>query len=147
MNYYLGIDVSKGYADLILLDSQKNIVEKNFQLDDTSQGHNQLSDLIRNFFSRHPKDTLYAAVESTGGYENNWLNTLQNLQTQFNLFAARLNPKGVHHNSIAGMKRIITDKVSAQNIAEYMINHPEKINLIFLVFTQNINKAGMVRGE
>jgi len=45
------------------------------------------------------------------------------------------------------MKRIITDKVSAQNIAEYMINHPEKINLIFLVFTQNINKAGMVRGE
>ena len=129
MNYYLGIDVSKGYADLILLDSQKNIIEKNFQLDDTFQGHNQLSDLISNFFSKHSKDILYASVESTGGYENNWLNTLQKLQTQFNLFAVRLNPKGVHHNSIAGMKRIITDKVSAQNIAEYMINHPEKINL------------------
>jgi hypothetical protein len=40
--YFLGIDVSKGYADFILLDNNKNIIEKNFQLDDIFDGHNQL---------------------------------------------------------------------------------------------------------
>ncbi|HYA13432.1 MAG TPA: hypothetical protein VEF33_03735 [Syntrophales bacterium] len=34
-NYYLGSDVSKGYADFVILDAHKQIVEPNFQLDDT----------------------------------------------------------------------------------------------------------------
>jgi transposase len=128
MNYYLGIDVSKGYADLVLLDEHKTVVEKNFQLDDTFQGHHLLFIFVQDFFSTYPDATLYAAVESTGGYENNWLNTLQNFQAHFNIFAGRLNPKGVHHHSIAGMNRIITDRVSARTIAEYLITHPEKVS-------------------
>lgn len=34
-NYYMGIDVSKGYADFVILDTSKTIVEPNFQLDNT----------------------------------------------------------------------------------------------------------------
>lgn len=40
-NYYLGIDVSKGYADFTILNQKKEVVEDNFQLDDTFEGHNQ----------------------------------------------------------------------------------------------------------
>ena len=32
--YFLGIDASKGYADFVLLDSKKRIVEENFSQGD-----------------------------------------------------------------------------------------------------------------
>ena len=127
-SYYLGIDVSKGYADFVLIDSQKQISEKNFQLDDTFDGHQKLFQFLESFFEGHPDATVYAAVESTGGYENNWFHALNKFQEYFNLKVARLNPKGIYHNNQASLKRIITDKVSAKTIAEYLINYPEKVN-------------------
>ena len=39
MDPFLGVDVSKGYADFTLLDPDKNQLEKVFQLDDTRKGH------------------------------------------------------------------------------------------------------------
>ena len=36
-NYYLGVDVSKGYADFVMLDDKKQPIEENFQLDDTGK--------------------------------------------------------------------------------------------------------------
>ena len=39
MNYYLGIDVSKGYADFVIINDKKKTVLDNFQLDDTFDGH------------------------------------------------------------------------------------------------------------
>ena len=71
---------------------------------------------------------IYAAVESTGGYENNWFNSLIKFQGTLNIRTARLNPLGVNANSKAGLKRIVTDKISAQNVAEYLIAHPEKVS-------------------
>jgi transposase len=44
-----------------------------------------------------------------------------------NIQTARLNPLGVMHNSKADLKRNTTDKISAQNIAEYLVAHPEKV--------------------
>jgi transposase len=127
MKFFLGIDVSKGYADFALLDEHKNLIEKNFQLDDTFQGHNALCEFIRSLFAKFPDATIYAAVESTGGYENNWLNVLKRLQNYYPLSSARLNAKGVFHNTKASLKRVVTDKVSAQSIAEYLISYPEKV--------------------
>ena len=40
--FYLGIDVSKGYADFVLLNANKNPVMEPFQLDDTAEGHSLL---------------------------------------------------------------------------------------------------------
>lgn len=127
-SYYLGIDVSKGYADFVILNSQKQPVEESFQLDDTFEGHCLLYRHLCRFAEDHPESLIHAAVESTGGYENNWLNTLIKFQSSLNLKAARLNPLGVNANSRADLKRITTDKISAFSIAEYLIAHSEKVS-------------------
>lgn len=125
--YYLGIDVSKGYADFVFIDSKKNEVQPNFQLDDTFSGHNTLHQRICSFVKNHPDSQIHAAVESTGGYENNWLNSLSRWQAQLPIQVARLNPLGVSANSKANLSRNITDALSAKNVAEYMIAHPRKV--------------------
>ena len=124
---YLGIDVSKGYADFILLDNRKNIIEKHFQLPDTLEGRKALHTLIEGWLKKGLK-VLYCGVESTGGYENNWYNMLKGMSVRFNLKAARLNPKAVKAVSDAALRRTITDAVSAENIAVYLIAFPEKIH-------------------
>lgn len=125
--YFLGGDVSKGYSDFVILNSQKQRVEKNFQLDDTIAGHSLLYNRLLSFFEEHPGAELCAAVESTGGYENNWYNALHKFQSSLHIKTARLNPAGVCKNNEAGLKRVITDKISAQGVAEYLITHPEKV--------------------
>ena len=127
-NYYLGIDVSKGYADFIILDQKKNCVEKCFQIDDTFTGHNQFYKFLSDFFESNPDSHIYAAVESTGGYENNWYNNLNQWQANLPLSVARVNPYGVNYNGKATLARIVTDKQSAKNIADYMISHSEKVD-------------------
>lgn len=126
--YYLGGDASKGYADFVILDANKQVMIENFQLDDTHEGHCKLYETIELFFHDHPDGTLHAAVESTGGYENNWYRFFIDLSSCFAVKFARLNPLGVSKNMEAGLKRNITDKVSAKSIAEYLITHAEKIN-------------------
>jgi transposase len=126
-NYYLGGDVSKGYSDFVILDQNKEVVEPNFQLDDTFEGHRKLHHVLETFFSTHPNCQLLAAVESTGSYENNWIKCLLNCASEFQIKVARLNPFGVSHNSKADMKRNQTDKISAKDVAQYLIAHPEKI--------------------
>lgn len=126
-NFYLGIDVSKGYADFIILDENKKVVEDNFQLDDTFEGHNQLFRVLSGLLAKYPDSNLFAAVESTGGYENNWLKFLSKCQSKLKLSVARVNPFGVSYNSKASLNRITTDKQSAKNVAEYLISHPEKV--------------------
>jgi transposase len=125
--FYLGLDVSKGYADFMIVDRRKKQVVKGFQLDDTFDGHNRLYDILNRFLASHPDSMLFAAMESTGGYENNWYNSLQQFQGSLNIQTARLNPLGVSHNSKADLKKNITDKISAANVAEYLVSHPEKV--------------------
>lgn len=126
--FYLGIDASKGYADFIIVNNQKKVIVESFQLDDTFEGHCFLYELLLNLLADHPESTIYAGIESTGGYENNWYNALLAFQGSLNLQTARLNPLGVYHNSKADMKRNVTDKISAQSVAEYIIAHPEKVS-------------------
>ena len=78
--------------------------------------------------AKHDEATLFAGMESTGGYENNWYHSLIQFQGSLNIQTARLNPLGVMHNSKAQLKKNTTDKISAQNIAEYLVAHPEKVN-------------------
>jgi transposase len=127
MNYYLGGDVSKGYADFVILNFEKTVIENNFQLDDTNDGHGKLYELLLDFFKKYPSAHIYASVESTGGYENNWYNFLCKCKCELQLSVARLNPVGVHHNLKASMNRNITDKISACAIAEYLLSHGDKI--------------------
>ena len=88
--------------------------------------------------AKHDDAILFAGMESTGGYENNWYHALIQFQGSLNIQTARLNPLGVMHNSKAELKKNTTDKISAQNIAEYLVAHPEKV-----VYQQEDNLAGL----
>lgn len=136
--FYIGIDVSKGYADFMIINSKKHSVVQGFQLDDTFDGHRSLYNLLDRFLAEYPNSTLFAGMESTGGYENNWYNSLIEFQGSLNIQTARLNPLGVMHNSKADLKKNTTDKISAQNVAEYLIAHPEKV-----VYQQDDQLAGL----
>jgi transposase len=125
-NAFLGIDVSKGYADFTLLDKDKRPMEEPFQLQDNSEGRKQLKKVVTNWFSKGIT-TLFCGVESTGGYENNWYQYIANLSKDFNLHVARLNARGVKAVGDASLKRTITDTVSAENIAIYLMSFPEKV--------------------
>ena len=123
---FLGIDVSKGYADFILLDEDKQVLEESFQLDDNKAGREQLSELFDPWFDSGIEE-LYCAVESTGGYENNWYEYLRRTSFEKNVKVARLNPKGVKAAGEAALIRTVTDAVSAESIAGYLISFPEKV--------------------
>src|SRR5678809_1061054 len=110
-NGFLGIDVSKGYADFLLLDQRKQVMEESFQLQDNKAGRGQLGELIAKWVSVG-LETLYCGVESTGGYENNWYYYLKALSQNLNIKVARLNAKAVKAVSDASLKRTITDAVS-----------------------------------
>ncbi len=124
---YIGCDVSKGYADFCILNENKELLVKDFQLDDTDRGHSKLKSIIKDVFNKTPDIEICSAVESTGGYENNWYNTLKKLSESYNLKITRLNPWGVNLNQKAGLKRNVTDAISAFNIAEYIIDHSDNV--------------------
>jgi len=126
---YLGIDVSKGYSDFITLQSDKEVVERAFRLYDVAEGQQQLGKIIDGLFKKG-FEQIYCGVESTGGYENNWLNYLQEVGKSKAISVARINPKGVKSLGEAGLTRTITDSVSAQNIALYLIDFHHKIHYL-----------------
>jgi transposase len=126
---YLGIDVSKGYSDFLILNSSKEVVEPPFRLYDVVEGQQQLGKILDGLF-RKGFEQIYCGVESTGGYENNWVNYLQELGKTKAVQIARINPKGVKSLGEAALTRTITDSVSAQNIAFYLIDFHHKIHYL-----------------
>ncbi len=125
---YLGIDVSKGYSDFVLVSSSREVLEDAFQLNDNQQGHVTLLNLLKRFRTKHDLSGINAVLESTGGYENNWHTYLKNEGHWANVRIGRVNPYGVKHDGIAGMERTTTDATSARRIALYALNHPGKVN-------------------
>ncbi len=127
MFYYLGLDVSKGYADFAILNERMQPLVQSFQLDDTPNGHSHLGEFIHELFEKNPDLILYAGAESTGGYENNWLDCFKKLQRCYQIKVARINPKGIHHHQKAKLNRTITDPISARLIAEYLFSYKDII--------------------
>lgn len=128
MKGYLGIDVSKGYADFTLLNTQKKQLEEVFQLDDTRAGHNSLKKQLQRVISDHQLTQVFCAVESTGGFENNWYQSLTEWSKIMPVSVARLNPSGVKNNTHAELNRNVTDALSSRYIAEYIVSHEDAIN-------------------
>jgi transposase len=126
---YVGIDCSKGYADLIAFDSNKEIEESTFRLYDANEGYQQFQSLINKWLGLGYHQ-IYCGVESTGGYENNWVNYLQQVGNGSPVQIARLNPKGVKSLGEARLTRTITDSVSAENIALYLMDHSDKVHYL-----------------
>jgi transposase len=119
---YLGIDVSKGYADFVLLNSKQEYLEPLFQLDDNASGHQQLKLLLKKYCCENPDVEIFCGLESTGGYERNWYNFLFTLCQDLPLKIALLNPVVIKGISKTALNRTITDEVSAFNIGLYLMS-------------------------
>lgn len=124
---FLGIDASKGYADFALMNVALELSEPCFQLDDTNSGHEKLREIIETYFLSNPEMILYCGIESTGGYERNWLNYLLSLGVRFKMKSTLINPALVKGISKAALNRSITDETSAVNVALYLANFKSKI--------------------
>lgn len=128
---FVGIDVSKGYADFYIINEFKNLLEPGFQLDDNLEGYQKLKAILIEY--RHEGyDIMYCACESTGGYEDCWLKELVGLSMELTLKVSRVNPKAVKGMGDAALKRTITDQVSAENIANYLVVFHEKLEYLSL---------------
>lgn len=128
MDAYLGIDVSKGYADFSPLDESKSELDAPFQLDDTMEGHLALKEWIESTTKKLGITRIYAAVESTGGFENNWFSFIVRLGQSFPIKISRLNPSVVKNAALANLKGQVTDAMSAKNIATYLIRYHEQVS-------------------
>jgi hypothetical protein len=126
--FYMGCDVSKGYADFIVLDENENIIEPVFQFDDMHEEHSALADYLSRFFQNHENAEFYVGMENTGGYENNWYGMLLRLKEVYKLKVTRLNPLAVKKHHEAAMRRNVTDDISAYNVASFLIAYRNKIN-------------------
>jgi transposase len=149
---FLALDVSKGYADFVLWDQQGNCMEPAFKLMDNKEGHLQVKQLVKDFMKHYEFDEIYVGMESTGGYENNWFLLFKSMQGEDVRQVMRINPKAVKAMGTARMVRTITDAVSAENIAQYMLSFVKDNKTIYKqdnqfrtvrhvsAWTRNINK-------
>lgn len=128
MNAYLGIDVSKGYSDFLLLDENFEKLEDAFQLDDTVRGHKTLEGWLDTQIKKHGISRVDAAVESTGGFENNWFSLVFRLSERMPVRISRLNPSVIKNAAKADLNVQSTDMISAKNIASYLIRYKEQVN-------------------
>ncbi len=124
---YLGGDVSKGYADFVLLGGDLKPLEKVVQFDDTRKGHEALEVWIAGCVARHSLARVDCAVESTGGLEANWYRMLVALGTSKPVRAAILNPSVVKDASKAELNTNVSDAISARNIAMYLVRYGERV--------------------
>lgn len=118
-NAFIGIDVSKGYMDACLMEQHGKVVKHYEKLYDTRVHHdlfiNNLKELINEGYTN-----IYCGLESTGGYENNWVRTLSNNSFSGQMSVIRINPKRIHHESRTNMTRTVSDPVSAFTIADHL---------------------------
>lgn len=123
---FLGIDVSKGYADFSLFNFKKQQLGKSYKCYDNVDGHAKMFKKIEANMVEYGLSVIICGVESTGGYENNWYHDLRERETE-GIEVYRLNPRGVKHQGASKLVRTVTDEVSAKLIAFQLIENHQKI--------------------
>jgi transposase len=116
----IGLDVSKGYVDVLTLDEDGVLSALN-RFDDGPMGHDHLWTLLDDLAGRY--DTVAVGVESTGGLERNWkrcvlawckARSVDRKTVRFEL----LDPRVVKRTAETLGTRCKTDQSSARAIAE-----------------------------
>lgn len=134
-------DVSKGYSDFVLIDASKKVLEKPFRLDDNPQGHRQLLSLLRAWKKAHKADRVLFALESTGGYEDNWIRTARTGSASSFTTAFRINPRATHHEYRAQGRSSVDDGVSALTIAGHVAKNLDSFLLPPKEEAENLKEA------
>lgn len=118
----LGIDVSKGRADIVIMNQSGTMLSGSSGYDDTRSGHDRLSSVLRDLRREYPDARLLAGVEATGGYERTWVAFFQREQhAGRKVVLHRLNPLAVKRYLEADLHRKVDDARAAQGIARFLL--------------------------
>ena len=115
-SFYMGIDVSKGYADIAVLEESGGVCSCGGRRDDTPDGHRSVKGILEKLLDSEEEVSIIAGVESSGGLERNWLKMLKGQGITVHL----LNPLAVQMHLKKELHRNITDAESAKGIAFYL---------------------------
>lgn len=111
-----GLDASKGYCDFSLILSGNDLNNRKMNFIDNQSGLNEIKKVLSQ--SLLSLDKIYLAIESTGGYENNWYNQLVCFDKRVEMF--RINPLRTYHEAKKNMHRNINDAISSEIIAKHV---------------------------
>lgn len=124
MDLYVGADISKGYADFCVMDSEGQ-KRQEIQLDDTRSGHDQMRDLVLEWTEKvSDEEELLVGMEATGGLESNWLQLFERLGEELALTVYRINPFVLRKFAEQRLHAGKTDRISARRVAEYLRSGP-----------------------
>lgn len=118
--FYIGSDVSKGYADFAFFDREGRSAHPDKTLDDTPRGHEQFLEILQDLREESPEATFLIGVESTGGLERNWLELFSGIDwiDQENVY--QINPNLICRFKKTDLHSVSTDPISARAIADYL---------------------------
>lgn len=119
----IGIDVSKGYSDIVVV-ADKKIQGSLVRYNDTPYGRNCLVELIEKMLT-HGITGVRIGVESTGGLERNWVRYLQKWcknrsDHTTSVLITIVDPRAVKSLANSLPERCKTDQSSAYAIARYL---------------------------
>jgi transposase len=119
---YLGIDVSKGYADFCFTDPDGRRLPGSGRYDDTTAGHAAVRQALSALADRYAPTPLRFEIglEASGGLERNWLAFLRSLTQDTDSRVFHLNPLAVRRFLEQRLHYSITDARSAAGIAAYL---------------------------
>lgn len=115
---FVGLDVSKGYADVAIEDAGGRRQPGGGRYDDTEAGHQRLRSCLEALASRKPVE-FKVGFEDTGGLERNW-NRFFRRQCAMPIVVFKLNPLAVKHFLSVDLHRKIDDPKSARGIVAYL---------------------------
>jgi transposase len=118
-----GLDASKGYCDFSLISKGNEFPHRKMNFIDNQLGVDELKRVLS--LGLLSLDKIYLAIESTGGYENNWYNQLVSFDKRVIMF--RINPLRTHHESKKNMHRNINDAISSEIIARHVSENYEEL--------------------
>jgi transposase len=120
---YFGLDVSKGYANVGILGQDGHQLKSKFLIDDTSKGHKILEENICWAASKSENGEIKIGMESSGGYESNFLNFCFKLQSNYSIDVYHLNPLSVKKFIEVDLHRSKNDDKDASDIARYILKN------------------------
>jgi transposase len=117
---FVGGDISKGYADFCFLNESGSELQQSARYDDTAAGHGKLVSALRQLGKERSVSVL-VGVESTGGYEENWLGGLLKLaESGLDVTAYRFNPAVIKRYCDLKLHRSVNDAQAARDIARFL---------------------------
>ncbi len=120
MNLYVGVDISKGYADFCVIYDEGTVREE-YRLDDTRSGHDQAQELAQEWDRTvSSEEELLVGMEATGGMERNWLHLFGQIADETDLEVYCINPLILRRFAEQRLHAGKTDRISARLMADYL---------------------------